>query len=367
MPERVLSRRELNRALLARHLLLERRRVRPLEAVERLVGLQAQEPRDPYVALWSRLEGFRPDALATAIEERRAVRLTLFRGTLHLVTARDALALRPLIQPIVERIYRGQAPFRRAIDGLDLDELVGLFGRLLGERPHTRAELVRAAAERWPDRDASSLGYAMYLVPTVQVTPRGLWGRTGRSAFTTIEAWLGKAPRADGQIDDLVLRYLARFGPAAVADLRAWSGLGELRPVFDRLRPRLRTFRDEHGRELFDVPRGPLPHPDVPAPARFLPEYDNVVLGHEDRSRIAGEGTWLWTEVGWGFVLVDGFTTARWKLERAKEVSTLRIEPFRPPSRLERAEVVEEARRLARVLAPEVRSKIVLDRTRSGA
>lgn len=359
MPARTLSLRELNRALLARHQLLERRRTRPLDAVERLVGLQAQEPRDPYVALWTRLDGFRPEVLSTALEKRRAVRLTLFRGTLHLVSARDAYALRPLVQPVVERTYRGQAPFRRAVEGLDLGELVAFFRRLLEERPHTRAELVRAAAERWPDRDANSLGYAMYLAPTVQVTPRGLWGRTGRSTFTTIDAWLGTPAQPAAPIEELALRYLARFGPATAADMRAWCGIGELLPVFERLRPTLRTFRDERGRELFDVPRAPLPDADVPAPVRFLPEYDNVAIGHQDRSRIVGTGTWLWTEVGWGTVLVDGFTSARWKLERGKESATLRIEPFRPFRRAERTDVAREGERLAAFLASDARSRTI--------
>jgi hypothetical protein len=333
-------------------MLLRRRRVPVLEAIERLVGMQAQEPRDPYVALWSRLDRFRPEALAEPIADRRAVRMTLLRGTLHLVTARDALALRPLIQPVIERTLFGSSPLRTAVDTVDLDELLAMFEQLVEEKPRTRAELVKAVAERWPDLDASSLGYAMYLLPTVQVTPRGIWGMPGRSAFTTVEHWLGRPIETAGEPDEMVLRYLAAFGPAAVADVQSWSGLSGVRAVIERLRPRLRTFRDERGRELLDVPGAPLPDPDTPAPARFLPEYDNVLLAHKDRSRMVAIPVRLWTQVGWGSVLVDGFGAARWKVDREKDDrAVLRIEPFRKLSRTEKGEVSEEGARLLSLLA----------------
>src|SRR4051794_17362886 len=186
MPDRVLSLRGLNRALLARQLLLERRRMPVLPAVERLVALQAQAPGDPYVALWSRLEGFRPEPLSGALAARRAVRMTLLRATLHLVSARDALALRPLFQPVVERMFFGQRPFRAAAEGVDLDEVVEVFRAALEERPGTRADLSKVVAGRWPDRDATNLAYAMYLLPTVQITPRGLWGSSARAAVTPL-------------------------------------------------------------------------------------------------------------------------------------------------------------------------------------
>ncbi|HEY7280361.1 MAG TPA: winged helix DNA-binding domain-containing protein [Actinomycetota bacterium] len=348
-PERTLPVRELNRALLARQMLLERRRLAPMAAVERLVALQAQVPRDPYVALWSRLEGFRPSVLSDAVESRRAVRMTLLRATLHLVSSRDALALRPAFQPVVERMFFGQRAFRGAAAGVDLGEVVEAFRGALEQRPGTRSDLSRVVAERWPDRDAENLGYAMYLLPTVQVTPRGLWGRSGRAAVTTLEHWLG-APRLgpdDGTgRTGLVRRYLAVFGPATPADFASWSGLAGMRESFEELRPRLRTFRDERGRELFDVPRGPLPDPGIPAPVRFLPEYDNVLLGHEDRSRIVPEGVRQWTEVGWGGVLVDGFLSARWRATPDE----LLVEPFRRLAREERRQLAEEAHRLAAFL-----------------
>lgn len=357
---RVLSKRALNRALLARQLLLRRRRIPVLEAVERLVALQSQVPRDPYVALWSRVEPFRPETLSDALEERRAVRMTLLRGTLHLVTARDAVGLRILVQPSIEGVIYGSSPLRKAVGSVDMDELFEALRVWLEERPRRRAELVREIAARWPDADADALGYAMYALPTVQVTPRGLWRRSGGSAFTTMEAWLGASPDPAPDAETIVLRYLAAFGPATPADAQYWSGVPGLGEVFERLRPRLRIVRDEEGRELFDVPRAPLPAEDVPAPVRFLPEYDNVTIGHKDRTRIVPEGIPRFTEVGWGSVLVDGSVAARWRLFEANPGPTLRIEPFRPLTREERAETRVEAGRLATFLAPGTNARVEL-------
>ncbi len=313
--------------------------------MERLVGLQAQVPRDPYVALWSRLEGFEAAILSKAIEERRAVRMPLFRATLHLVTREDALRLRPVVHPVLDRGFYSGSPFGRNLDGLDVNAVLTEGRRLLAEAPRTRAELQPLLAERFPDHDPPSLAYACtYLLPTVQVTPRGLWRRSGRSPFTTLESWVGAPMATTENPGDLVMRYLTAFGPATPADLRAWSGLPGAAEIIDRLRPGLRTFRDELGRELVDAPRAPLPDPETPAPVRFLPEYDNVVLGHDDRSRIVSLDTKLWTEVGWGHVLVGGFTSARWRA--FLDEGRMRIEPFRTLARSERTDVEAEAHRL---------------------
>jgi hypothetical protein len=357
---RVLSKRALNRALLERQLLLRRRRVPALEAVERLVALQSQVPRDPYVGLWSRIQNFRAETLSSALEERRAVRMTLLRGTLHLVTVRDAIGLRVLVQPGIEGVIYGSSPLRKAVDSVDMGELFAALRAWLEERPRRRAELVKEIAARWPDADADALGYAMYALPTVQVTPRGLWRRSGGSAFTTMQAWLGASPDPATDVERLVLRYLAAFGPASPADAQYWSGVPGMREIFERLRPRLRTVRDEDGRELFDVPRTPLPDPDVPAPVRFLPEYDNVLIGHRDRTRIVPEGVPRYTEVGWGSVLVDGTVAARWRLVETKTGARLRIEPFRRLAREERADARAEGVRLAAFLAPQTDVRVEL-------
>jgi hypothetical protein len=358
--ERTLDRRTLNRTLLARQLLLDRRRTPVVKTIEHLVALQAQEPRDPYVALWTRLHGFDAGALSRLLERRKVARMTLLRGTLHLATADDALAIRPVVQPAIEATFYGSSPLRRAIDAVDADELVSFVRARLEEEPRTRAQLVRVIADRWPEVDADAVGYAMYLIPTVQVTPRGLWGRTGPSAFTTLETWLGRMPGQARAPDDVLLRYLRAFGPATPADAQTWSGLRAMREVFERLRPQLRVFRDEAGRALFDVPRAPIADPDLPAPVRFLPEYDNVVLAHKDRSRIAGHGTSIWTEVGWGLVLVDGFTAARWKIPRGSHV--MDVEPFRRLSVSERDAVEAEGQDLARFLLPEGQVSVQLHR-----
>ena len=256
--------------------------------VERLVGMQAQVPSDPYFALWSRIEGFRTDELTSLITERRAVRATtMLRTTIHLVSARDALTLRALLQhPVAERQW-GYSPFARALAGVDVDEVVAAGRAMLAERPQTIGEIGKRLNERWPDREAADLGYAVrYLVGLVQVPPRGVWGRSGRPVLDTIEQWLGEPLAVAPSIDYLVLRYLAAFGPATAKDVQTWSWLTGIGEVLERLRPRLRTFHDQGGRELFDVPDGLLPDPDTPAPVRFLPEYDNLVLSHDDRSRV---------------------------------------------------------------------------------
>jgi hypothetical protein len=259
-----------------------------------------------------------------------------------------------MFQPVVERMFYGQRAFREAAEGVDIDEVVRLLRRELEERPGTRSDLVRAIAERWPDRDAQNLAYAMYLLPTAQVTPRGLWGSSARAQVTTLEHWLGVSQLAKGAPPaELVRRYLAVFGPATPADFTSWSGLAGMREVFEELRPGLRTFRDDDGRELFDLPRGPLPDPDTPAPVRFLPEYDNALLGYANRSRVIPVGIQQWTEVGWGLVLVDGFVSARWKLDGTKGGAVARIEPFRRLTPTEQSETRDEADRLLEFLTPD--------------
>ena len=346
----VLGVRELNRATLARQLVLRREERPAAEVIEKLVGMQAQAPNAPYVGLWTRLVDFHPDELAELITGRRVVRTTLMRATIHLVTARDCLALRPVVQPVVERSFAG-SPFARHVAGLDQDELAGLGRTLLAERPRSRAELAPLLAQRWPDRDVDSLVYAVtYRTPLVQVPPRGVWGSTGPAAWTPVETWLGSPVGADRTPDDAVLRYLAAFGPASVMDVQAWSGLTRLKEVLERLRPGLRTFRDGNGRELFDVPDGPLPDPETPAPPRFLPEYDNVLLSHADRSRVIAEKRPVVLFPGNGAVmgnlLVDGFYRATWKIVRDKDSATLTVDPFAGLSKKDIAEVSAEGERL---------------------
>ena len=346
----MLTPRALNRALLARQMLLERATVDPTTAVTDLVGMQAQAPLAPYVGLWSRLVDFDPDRLARDLVERRVVRASLMRSTIHLVTADDALAIRRLVDPVLGRGFR-TSQFARDLEGVDLAELLTVGRGLIERRPSTRAALGAQLAERWPGRPPDSLVYAItYLVPCVQVPPRGVWEKTGPPAWTTMEAWLGRPLEADPSIDELVLRYLAAFGPATVMDVQAWSGLTRLRSVVERLRPRLATFRDERDRELFDLVDAPRPDPDVPAPPRFLPEYDNVLLGHADRSRIIPARRRIPLPPGngatRGTVLLDGMFGGEWRIDRDGGRATLTIAPFEPIAATERSALEDEAMRL---------------------
>lgn len=348
----VLSRRALNRALLDRQLLLRRSTLAPARVIEHLVGMQAQAPIPPYFGLWSRLEGFRPEDLARLLVGREVVRMVVMRGTIHLVTADDALALRPLAQPIMDRDLARNATYAPPIAGMDLAALASAGRELLAEEPLTPKELGIRLRERWPDRDGGAMAYAVRnLLPLVQVPPRGLWGASGATTYATAESWLGR-PLAGITADEMVLRYLAAFGPASVQDAQTWSGLTGLRAVFERLRPRLAVFRTEEGRELFDLPDAPRPDADTPAPVRLIAPFDNLVLSHADRSRVVSDEhrrrIFMVNGIIPGMVLLDGVVAGTWKLDGG----TLSVELFDPPSTPDADALHAEATRLLAFAAP---------------
>ncbi len=380
----VLSLRALNRALLDRQSLLrpsplpaaepggaepggaERaepaeltaRAERVIEMIEHLTGLQAQAPFPPYYGLWSRLAGFRPDDLADLLLSRRVVRIALMRGTIHLVSARDGLTLRPVLQPVLDRALH--AAFGRRLAGVD-HAAVAAAGRILvEEKPRTFSELGAELARRWPDHHPDALAQAVRaLVPLVQVPPRAVWGKSGLAAHTSAEAWLGRPLSPRPSLAPLVTRYLAAFGPATVRDIQAWSGLTRLREVVEELRPGLRVFRDEQGAELFDLPGAPRPDPDTPAPVRLVAEFDNLILSHADRARVLSEGRrkQLFARpngVFPGSVLIDGFVTGSWKLTRSRPAAVLAVELFEPVAAGTRDAVTEEGERLLDFAAPAV-------------
>jgi hypothetical protein len=356
----VLDRRTLNRATLARQLLLERSRLRPLDAVAHLVGLQAQVPLNPYHALWSRLHGFRPGDLSQALLDRRVVRIAVMRATIHLVTADDCLVLRSVAQPVLDAELARHPEYGPALRGVDLGPVLNFARQVLADRPLSTTELRAAMAAKFPELDAATVTYACRCkLGLVQAPPRGLWGRSAQVTLTTVESWLGRPLVGKPPIDDVVMRYFAAFGPAAVADVATWSRLTRLREVVDRLRPRLRAFRDERGRELFDLPDAVRPHADTPAPSRFLPEYDNLLLSHDDRSRFFpiddGVRSRLFgadRKVS-GSVLHDGFVCGTWRMDRDGETAALVVDHAPGLNQRARSAVAAEGRRLLRFLAPD--------------
>lgn len=348
----VLSQRALNRATLARQMLLERRKATVTQAIEKLAGLQAQAPNPPYIGLWSRLEGFRREQLTEALKKRRVVRMSTMRATLHLMAATDALAWRPLLEPVHQRGLQGSS-HARALEGIDRAAVVQAGRALLREGPLTSSELGQALAARWKDREPASLAAVIRNnLPLVHLPPAGSWNSHQSARLQPIEHWLGEsaANAVAATQDDLLLRYLAAFGPATLADAGAWSGLTGWKAVAERLRPQLRMFTGEQGQELFDLPRAPRPDPDTPAPPRLVAEWDNLLLSHADRSRVMSEAhrarVFTVNGIVRGTVLLDGFVAGVWKIERAKNTATVVLEPFTRWSKADRLGVQEGAMRL---------------------
>ncbi|MEU7862686.1 winged helix DNA-binding domain-containing protein [Nonomuraea sp. NPDC049141] len=350
----VLGTRALNRATLARQLLLEHADLPALDAVAHLCGLQAQEPQEPFVGLWSRLRAFDPAVLSDLLIRRNVVRTHLMRRTVHLLTADDVLAWRARHDFMLRQRVLGT--YRRELDGVDLDELAAAGRAVMADdEPRSMAELARALAERWPAPGQRALGEMLIaaLIPMVQLPPRGLWRTRAGVRNVLLSSWLGREidpPATDGSDpvgEELVRRYLAAFGPASSADLRAWCGLAGLPAAVAAIREELVTFRDERGRELLDLPDAPRPDPDTPAPVRFLPAFDNALLGYHDRGRIVDDAHRNLSVAGARVVLVDGRVAATWTVE----AGTVIVAPLRGFSRADDTAVAEQGQALASFLS----------------
>ncbi|MDV9189937.1 winged helix DNA-binding domain-containing protein [Streptomyces sp. SR27] len=345
-----LSHRALNRALLERQFLLGRTDRTPLEVIGRLVAVQAQEPNWPYVGLWSRIDGFTPSGLTALLEDRRVVRSGLLRSTQHLTASEDFRRLRPLLQPVLDRTA-GAPHFTRNRTALDPAALVAEGLELLAGGTLSRKELARRLAGRHPGRDGRILAGEVELrTPLVHDVATGDWGSWGnRSAVsvTPAEAWLGRPmvppSSAEGSAAALIRRYLAAFGPAEVKDVQAWCGLTRLGEVVAGMAAELRRYAGPDGRELIDLADAELPDPETPAPVRLLPAFDNVLLGHADRTRIIGDEDRRRVMPGQARVLptflVDGRVRGTWSLA----AGTLRLTPFRPLGAADRAALEQEA------------------------
>ncbi len=348
-----LSPRTLNRTLLQRQHLLARSDLDALTMTEHLVGLQAQDPLPPYVSLAARIDDFDPEDLSETLEDRTTVRLLLMRGTIHLVSAHDALALRPYVQPMLDRLA-GSAALSRTTSDVPRDALVSATHEALAAGPLTVSRLGKHLEERFPGSRGNALATAArVMTPLVQVPPRGLWKRSGGVSYDSLQGWLGaELPTAPDHIE-VARRYLRAFGPAMAADLTAWSGVSGARELLTGLRDELVVHRDQAGRELFDLCGLEIAEEDLPAPVRLLGKYDNVWLSHSARDRVTPDADkrrrWMGANGGVGnTVFVDGVLEGLWAVTDAGRVE---LDLFRRLSKDERLQLRDEVDRLQVLIA----------------
>lgn len=351
MADRILTLHELNRMTLSRQMLLARETISVPQAIEKLVGLQAQLASAPYGDLWTRLPNFQRDDLAKLIENRTIIKATLMRGTLHLFTVDDYLLLRGAIQPALTQGF--EAVRRDRAQGLDIDKMVAMARDFIAEAPRSFAEITAFFTEHFPDGDSGAMRYSVRThLPLVQVPTETEWSYPGNPKFTLAESWLGRPIPTDDNLKTLIFRYLAAFGPASITDIQTWSGIKNLKAAVEKLRPELTTYHDEQKRELFDLPNLPIMDADAPAPERFLPEFDNILLSHAKRTRIIADEyrpkVYLPGLRVAPTILVNGFVRGVWKVEKTKGTATLTIEPLSALTKQNRTALAEEAEKLVR-------------------
>lgn len=357
MAERILKLRELNRATLARQMLLVRETIPVPAAIERLAGMQAQHASAPFVGLWTRLKDFKREDLATLIESRKIVKSTFIRATLHLVTAEDYLRFRATLEPL---LIVAASSIAKQRGEFDLEKVLKAARKFIGEKPRTFAEISQMLSDLMPEVDVGAMRYSVRTqIPLVQTPITGGWCYSGKPEFTLAEEWIGRKISVKDNLPELVRRYLAAFGPASVTDAQTWMGM-KLKGTFEKLRPELQSYRDEARRELFDLPDVALPDEDVPAPVRFLPEYDNLLLSHSNRTRVVADEyrpkVYLPGLRVAATILVDGFVRGVWKVEKTKTAATMMIEPFGKLTKKDGRALVEEGERLIRFVEPDAKS-----------
>ncbi len=343
-------------------MLLGREKISALGAIERLVAMQAQLARPPYVGLWTRVQGFKRADLTALFASRKAVRGTHLRGTLHVMSAKDFARFRGAIQPALSAGM--QAIMRDRLKGFDVDSVTAAAREVFVKGPTGFEPVRQHLIKKFPKSDERAMGYTARLhIPLLQVPDASRWGYASAADFTLAENWLGTKIASDETPDELLLRYLAAFGPASVTDAQTWSGLARLRDVFERLRPKLVTFRDERGRELFDLPKAPRPDAETEAPVRFLPEFDNILLAHDDRTRVVADANRKQVYLPGlrvaATLLVDGMVAGAWSVESKKGVATIMVKRFVKLTKATREGVEEEGEELARFLGPDAKEVAV--------
>jgi hypothetical protein len=363
MPDR-LSTRALNRATLARQMLLERSDAGIVETVEFLGGLQAQQSNDPYIGLWSRLNGFTHEALTELIVGKTLLRATTMRGTLHLHSAPDMVGFRALVQGFLHGQWSGG--FRKRIGDEDKAKVLKAAIRLIDKAPQTAAALQKQLAPKFPTAEPLALTTLLQSHETlIQIPPTRLWGNGVAPLLQRIETYLPDAPEPALTRTALVRRYLAAYGPASINDMQIWCRLTKLSAEFEALRDELITFEDEDGRLLYDLRDAPRPAADTPAPVRFLPLYDNVYLGYDDRRRMLTPATAHLINMFQSFkpaVLIDGQVNAGWAVTASKGEAVLEVTPYRPLLKREQRDIEREGLAFLKFLQPDAAGHAVVVR-----
>lgn len=349
-----LSNRQLNRATLARQMLLQRSDRTPAEAVEFLLGLQSQQTHDPYIGLWTRLRDFTPEMLTQLIVDKTLLRATTMRGTLHLHTVEDMVGIRALVEPFLKSVWT--SGFRKRFGDNDKAKVLKAAVKLIDKAPSTAGALGKALKEQFPTADPLSMTTLLQSHETlIQIPPTRIWGSGHAPILTRIEKWLPSVPKPTVTSENLVRRYLAAYGPASIADMQTWCRLTKLSTEFKAIESELVTFESEDGRVLYDLPDAPRPDADTPAPVRFLPLYDNVYLGYDNRRRILSEGTADRVNMFQDFkpaVLIDGEMNAGWVIDNKKGAAVLVIEIYRKLSKRETTELEAEGLAFLKFMEP---------------